>query len=302
MTGVNSTSLARQDQVLLLGALGGLVVLCWLYLIETSRGMAYRVALLPDNPHFLEYVEAVRQLFGIPEGQVRAALDAPSNSQFDHREEEQMVLAQVIADRELAGRWLRLHGRTMEGLTQDELSEGLTAEAAASARNSARIDLPMINGPEWMKGRPRHHPHCLDGDDFKLPLHRVTARLLEVHRLPHHICGRVQVHVLTLMREELERLDHTGVSIIQGPGEVPVIQSKNSFSVTIEGLDEYSTKAEWEQVRNDQIVPRQERFLERRGRRPQGRQAPDLARTWHGFEPDWGFMASGSTQGQSRRP
>ena len=39
MTGAHSTRLARRDQVLLLGALGGLVVLCWLYLIEMSRGM-----------------------------------------------------------------------------------------------------------------------------------------------------------------------------------------------------------------------------------------------------------------------
>lgn len=40
MTAANSTTLARRDLVLLLGALGGLVVLCWLYLIEASRGMA----------------------------------------------------------------------------------------------------------------------------------------------------------------------------------------------------------------------------------------------------------------------
>ena len=39
MTAVNSIFLARRDLVLLLGALGGLVALCWLYLIETSRGM-----------------------------------------------------------------------------------------------------------------------------------------------------------------------------------------------------------------------------------------------------------------------
>lgn len=50
MTGVNSTSLARQDQVLLLGALGGLVVLCWLYLIETSRGMADMNAAMGITP------------------------------------------------------------------------------------------------------------------------------------------------------------------------------------------------------------------------------------------------------------
>jgi len=40
VTAANSTTLARRDLVLLLGALGGLVVLCWSYLIEASRGMA----------------------------------------------------------------------------------------------------------------------------------------------------------------------------------------------------------------------------------------------------------------------
>ncbi len=40
MTAANSTSLPQRDLILLLGALGGLVALCWWYLIDTSHGMA----------------------------------------------------------------------------------------------------------------------------------------------------------------------------------------------------------------------------------------------------------------------
>ena len=39
MTGSIAASLARRDLILLLGALGGLVVLCWWYLINMARGM-----------------------------------------------------------------------------------------------------------------------------------------------------------------------------------------------------------------------------------------------------------------------
>jgi predicted metal-binding membrane protein len=39
MTGAIAASLARRDLILLLGALGGLVVLCWWYLIGMARGM-----------------------------------------------------------------------------------------------------------------------------------------------------------------------------------------------------------------------------------------------------------------------
>ena len=40
MIAANSASLAQRDLLLLLGALGGLVALCWWYLIDTSHGMA----------------------------------------------------------------------------------------------------------------------------------------------------------------------------------------------------------------------------------------------------------------------
>ena len=39
MTAENSTSLPKRDLIPLLGSLGALVVLCWLYLIDMSRGM-----------------------------------------------------------------------------------------------------------------------------------------------------------------------------------------------------------------------------------------------------------------------
>lgn len=40
MMGETAVSLARRDLILLLGALGGLVALCWWYLIDMARGMA----------------------------------------------------------------------------------------------------------------------------------------------------------------------------------------------------------------------------------------------------------------------
>jgi len=50
VTAANRTTLERRDLLLLLGALGGLVALCWLYLIEASRGMAGMNAAMGMKP------------------------------------------------------------------------------------------------------------------------------------------------------------------------------------------------------------------------------------------------------------
>ena len=47
MTAANSTSLAQRDLILLLGALGMLVALCWWYLIDMSRGMSGAMGMSP---------------------------------------------------------------------------------------------------------------------------------------------------------------------------------------------------------------------------------------------------------------
>lgn len=47
MTVANSTSLAKRDLVLLLGALGGLVALSWWYLIGLSHGMGGTMGIAP---------------------------------------------------------------------------------------------------------------------------------------------------------------------------------------------------------------------------------------------------------------
>lgn len=251
---------------------------------DASRGTGYRIALLGDNPHFLKDVEEIREVLGIPEGQVRstpgdAVKKGLRKSKFlgDQPEEE----LESIADNVLARRWIRQHERVAEGLKFDQFVEGLNPDALNAASQSAVLDLSKIEGPIWLRAAPPPHPRC--GWDANLPLHWAAARLLVHHRLPQQACYPVMLYLLTTRKAQLQKIGPLGVRLIHGPGEINLRQSTNTFSIMLEGLDEYSTKEELGQVWEDYVRPQQQQFWESRGQAPQGRRAPSLERLRSGL-------------------
>ena len=245
---------------------------------ETSIGMAYRTALLPDNPHVQHDVATVRRVLGIPDGQVRSRPRDPIRSMLEEWRTSLLVPVAVLADRELAGRWIEQHTRAAKGLPPNEFAEGLAPQALSAAQESARLELSSPEKPEWLRTMPPVHPRCPSTWNEGLPLHWTVASLLERHRLPHHLCGTVMVHVLTTHRQDLERTDPIGVTVAQGSSTVSIVQPQHSFSVTVDSIDEFTTQEEWKRIWLTHIKPRRQWLLGQRGQRPRGRQAPDLER------------------------
>ena len=223
---------------------------------DASRGTAYRIALLGDNPHFLKDVEEIREVLGIPEGQVRstpgdAVRKGLRKSKFlgDQPEEE----LESIADNVLARRWIRQHERVATGLDFDQFIVGLKPEALNAASQSAVLNLSEVTSPLWLRASPPPHARC--GWDENLPLHWAATRLQVRHRLPQHACYPVMLYLLTTRKAHLQNLRQLNVRLISASEDTDVLQLANSFSLALEGLDEYSTKADWEQVWENQIAP-----------------------------------------------
>ena len=240
---------------------------------EASVGTKYRVALLPDNPLFRDDVTVVRRALGIPEDVVGHAV-VPDELTLLAAEG-----ATAMARRNLAQEWIRRHERAHADLPADGLSGGLGAAALESAERAARLDLAAAE-PDWLRPRPNIHSRCAAEET---PYHRAVARLIERHRLPPHICGRVQIHVLTNESEDLRGLEPLSVSTIDGPGEVQVEQSTHTLAMTVAGIDEYTTKREWGDIWDKYIRPHQDERWYQRGQGPTGRLAPGLKRLSEGL-------------------
>ena len=245
---------------------------------ESSLGTAHRVALLPDNPHFRRDVNAVRRVLAIPAGQVRSS---PEDSVWSKLTESEGLILEGdflsrTADKVLARRWMSQHQNAFDDRGPDQFADGLTEAALASAQESAAEDLSAITDPDWLQTIPARHTSCPWHEG--LPLHHAAARLLERHRLPEHLCYWVMIYILTAREEDICDLNATKVSVIHGPGEVRVAQPEHAVAVVVEGIDEFTTREDWDRIWRDPIKPQQELFWEKRGQRPQGRRGLGLER------------------------
>ena len=183
---------------------------------ETSIGTRYRVSLLPGNPLFRDDVARVRRVLGIPDGDLEAVVGDKLPPTLVSLEKEGLLAhpAHVIAHRDLAQSWIRRHQRAYLGLPPGDLSEGVGLPTLESAELAAQIDLGTVEH-HWLRAQPKTHWGCADEDT---PYHIAIAKLVERHRLPTHVCGRVQIHVLTMQTEDLMDLELLGVSTATGYG------------------------------------------------------------------------------------
>lgn len=245
---------------------------------ETSIGRRYRLALLPDNPHFRQDVAVVRGALGLPEDQIGCEGDNPIRVQLAKSPlfgEEGDDLIQSLAVRVLARRWLALHQETFCGSAPSGTTDGLTPGAIAAARRTELV-LDGLEGTDWLQAEPPAHPDCLW--DGQLPLHLAAVLLLERHRLPRHICPSVMIHILTKSRDDLLGLEPEQVLTFKDAREIRVEPPSHTISVLVQGIDEYTTKADWDRIWNERVEPVLEEFWEERGQRPRGRRALGLNR------------------------
>jgi len=250
---------------------------------ETSIGRRYRLALLPDNPDFRRDVALVRGALSLPEDQFGCEEDNPIRVQLAKSPlfgEEGDDLIQYLAVRVLARKWLALHQETFCGSAREGTTDGLTPGAIAAARHT-KLKLDGLEGTDWLQAEPPAHPDCLW--DRQLPLHLAAALLLGRRRLPLHLCPLVMIHILTKSRDDLLGLEPEQVLTFTDSREIRVEPLTHTISVLVQGIDEYTTKADWDQMWNERVEPVLEEFWEERGQRPRGQQAHRLERLKEGL-------------------
>ena len=263
---------------------------------QLSVGRRYRVAVLANNPHFSQDVALVRGVLGLPEDQVGCEGDNSIGVQLAKSPlfgEEGDDLIQYLAVRVLARRWLALHQEACTGQAPEGSIEGLTPESIAAARRTF-LELGDLGEGRWLRGEPPAHPNCLW--DRQFPLHLAAALLLERHCLPLHLCPSVMVHILTNSPGDLLDLESEEVLVLRDSREVKVEQSGHTASILVKGIDEYTAKADWDQIWKQQIEPVREEFWEESGQRPRGQQAPSLKRLREGLPLYKSFLELGSIE------
>ncbi len=91
------------------------------------------------------------------------------------------------------------------------------------------------------------------------------------------------IHILTDSRNELLALEPEQVVIFKDEGETRIDPPKHAISLLVQGIDEYTTKADWDRIWKERVEPVQEEFWAERGQRPRGQQAPSLKRLRDGL-------------------
>jgi len=91
-------------------------------------------------------------------------------------------------------------------------------------------------------------------------------------------------------------LEPEEVLVFRDSRKVKVEQSDHTTSILVKGIDEYTTKADWDQIWKQHIEPVREEFWEERGQGHRGQQAPSLKRLRKGLPLFERFLKLGSIE------
>jgi hypothetical protein len=251
---------------------------------ETSRGTAYRLALLPRNLYFHRDVAILRSALGMPEdilacggsGKIRITpLRIPSRPDIDEGVSQTLGLASI---------WYRCHVQAFRGVADEDGFKALTDEQRRLAVHVSRFAFARV-GPEasWLAGTPVSHNRCFDGQDDLVPYHRAIALLMERNRLPDHICLNVRLYALTGHEQIITGLPALASRVGFGSSSPQVDPGEGQMSALVEGIDEFTPEDEWTSIWRNRVVPIQKRLMLSRGQYPRGQRAPSLERLREGM-------------------
>ena len=238
---------------------------------DTSEGTRVRLKLLPGNPHVQADVQTIRGVLGIPDGHIKAT----ENDDVWEKVAEWVKPEAVrwVVEGNVAGWWIQLHRMaTMGHVFEAEEQELLSPELFQSATASAVVDLTADQAPEWLRqaplGPPPYHQQAV-------PLDRAAGRLVERHRLPWRAASPLAFYILTQDPDRVAGLEPFPVEVVYGDN---IRGDPDVFTVSVKWIDEFMTKADWNNVWEHYIKPRQENLWERRGMKPQGRRTVNIER------------------------
>jgi len=236
----------------------------------SSYYRALRVQLLPHNPYFRQDVCDLRQLFHIPNGQI-ADVDL---TQFPGRQQP-WDKDDVLNWRQVVGCWLQIHQCIATNVALDSglppLPQWLIKSAGTALTYGKNAPL------SWLRKKPGVPALYIRRFDFRVPMDHCVAKLIERYQLPWQCQGSLRDFVLTLDCKHLERMPE--FDVVMEPVRASIGQA---YRVTVDRVDEYTTKKQWEEIYETRIQPRQRRLWEQRGDLPHSKQieSDSLSKPW----------------------
>lgn len=227
---------------------------------HSSYYRALRAKLLPYNPYFKQDVVNLRGFFRIPDGQI-ADIDL---TPFPDRKEP-WDKEDVLNWRQAMGCWLQIHGCIARKAQLDVGLPPLPQWLMDSAGSMLKFGENAPIG--WLGKEPNVPAPYYKRFDLRIPMDRCVARLIERYRLPWQCHGNLQYFILTQKEKYIEHI--SPFDVIMEPIEAPIGQA---YRVTIDWIDEYTTKQQWDEVYENSIHPRQISFWEKRGELQHSRQ------------------------------
>ncbi len=239
---------------------------------ETSEGTRARLALLPSNPHVELDVREIREVLGIPQNQIHAVEDDPIWKDLISFVKPQAV--RHVVEGNIAGWWLYLHRQAASGQLSNTEKDNytiLSVPVRESAEKSARVSLQDTRAPDWLRLPP---PTPELQQQPMAPLDLAASKLAVRHHLPLRVTTSLTFYILTLDPSWITDLPAVEVDVTYGESDT----DPAAFTVTVKGIDEFMTKADWDRVWNHYIRGRQDSIWQQRGMRPQGRRTVDVVR------------------------
>ncbi len=237
---------------------------------HSSYYRALRVKFLPKNPYFEKDVVDLRMLFHIPEGQITDV----NLTQFPNRKEPWDKEA-VLNWRQVAGCWLQIHQCTAMKTQLDPGLPPLPQWLIDSA--STMLELGKNVPVNWLQKEPNIPDLYSKRFDLRVPIDWCVTRLIEQYRLPWQCDGNLRLFILTQNHKYLESI--SPFDVIMEPIQAPIGQA---YRVTINWVDEYMTRKEWDEIYKTSIQSRQNSLWEKRGDLPHSKQVEwdNLTKPW----------------------
>ena len=238
---------------------------------ETTRGRAMRVKFLARNGLFLLEVKQARSAFGIPENEISIDLEGPRWDHFisgleDEGARDLLAMAPDLRTRvgasQLVGAFLLAHDSAYkeEAYRPDQLPEDLYDLAVKSA--AAHMDGRNI--PEWL--RPKQKGMLRSAS----PIRRAISTLLHRHRLPGHAWQEIELFFFTKDLSWLGDITDLELSFQPSSGAV---ENEIAFDVLIKGVDEFTTRKEWDRLWDSRVKGEIEHIWGLRGQNPRGKRS-----------------------------
>jgi hypothetical protein len=252
---------------------------------DTSQGVRARLSLLPGNPHFDEDVCTIRKNLLLPPDHMKISTKDEQVNELKHsmlfeniQEPHRTELAKRTVEGNLAGWWLQAHrmvaSSSKDAVLLSDIKKMIPVELYRSAVNSAAINLALPDVPEWLHRQPvKSKPNAI----IISPIDWATMKILKRYKLPDHIKGNIPVYVLTQDKYRITGLEPLNIKI-GSDGDGGNCTDEDAFDISLQGIDEFVTEADWNRIWHQYVTPLQQRLLQDRGMDPQGRRSIDLSR------------------------